>query len=256
MREVSRALALDPLNEKATGLLMQLFTEPPRELPGDAAREMNQAGRADQQRSARIAAMLYLTWFLYLPLALYQGIRDARLYVLISLAFLAAALAFARVARSRKASGEEYASVVAAMLAASSLAATAGPFVIVPTIVLANMAGFLLQVGRARRWLVIVLGCFAVVGPLALEWAGFVPPSYAFHDDRLEMLPRLLDLPKGVSLGVLSGVHVMLIVTASVFFARFRGSLRRAEEAVHINAWQLRQLVPREARAAVTDQSG
>jgi eukaryotic-like serine/threonine-protein kinase len=244
MREVTRALALDSSNVRATALLMRLLTEPPRELPAEAAEAVRATGYAHLREVARIAAFLYGIWFLCLPLLLMLGIRDARLYGLVSLAFVAAILAFGRTARSRRTSGEEYADVVVSMIAAASLATIAGSLILVPCLVVANLAGFLFQIGPRRRVLVVGLGCLAIVVPLLLERAGVLPPSYAFRDGKMAVLPHLLELTRPGAIGILTVVHMALVGAACFFFARFRALLSRAEDAAHLNGWQLRQLVP------------
>ena len=46
--------------------------------------------------------------------------------------------------------------------------------------------------------------------------------------------------------------HILVIAAAGLLFTRFRDTLDGAAEALHVNGWQLRQLVPPEARAAIS----
>ncbi len=248
MREASQALALDPTNVRATSVLMRLFTEPPRELPPAAEQEMREAAHREQRRSARTAAILYAAALVYLPFSFLQGYASPVLSVVIPCALVAAAIAFWRLARSPASSNEPIANVVFSMVAAGAVGAAAGPLVLVPTIVIGNLGGFLLQVGHKRRVLVVVLGCLAFVGPLTLQMMGVIPPSYAVHGDALAIFPRMVALS---TLG-LTVVQIGIIVGACSFFRRFRNALRQAEAQVHVNTWQLRQLIPVEARGAVS----
>jgi serine/threonine protein kinase len=251
MQEVSQALALDPSNARATGVLMRLFTVPPRELPAEAAQEMARAVHDEQRRAARTAALLYATFFLYVPAWIAQGLLSPWLSVLVPTAMLAAVLAFWRVARSRTSAGEPFATVVFAMLAASAIGTVAGPLIFVQTIVIGNLGGFVLQAGHRRRVLAIVLGCLAFAAPIGAQLAGLLPPSYAARGSALAILPHLTALPPYATL-VIAVAHVAVIFSTCIFFRRFRDSLQLAEESVHVNTWQLRQLVPLEARAAVS----
>ena len=132
------------------------------------------------------------------------------------------------------------------MLAAAALGTIAGPLVLVPTLVVGNVIGFVLQVGSRRRTFILVLGCLAFVAPVALQALGVIPPSYVARGDALAIVPHLVP-QRPVSQVVLTLVHVMLILSACVFFRRFRDARNRAEEKIHVHAWQLRQLVPIEA---------
>jgi serine/threonine-protein kinase len=44
--------------------------------------------------------------------------------------------------------------------------------------------------------------------------------------------------------------NVALVITGCAMMARFRNTLTAAEERLHVQAWQLRQLVPEQARPA------
>jgi serine/threonine-protein kinase len=60
MREVGRALALDPQNESALRTLVSLLTEPPREIPPEARAEMEESAHVQSRLAARIGGVGYL----------------------------------------------------------------------------------------------------------------------------------------------------------------------------------------------------
>jgi eukaryotic-like serine/threonine-protein kinase len=247
MRAVSQALALDPSNPRAASALMRLLTVPPRTLPASAEEEMAVAGRADQQRSSRIACVLYLTWFVYAPFILAEPGASVSLVLAVSVVFAAAAAAFWLAARGPRGSGQERLSTVAfSMLAAAALGTVAGPLVLVPTLVVGNVIGFVLQVGSRRRAMILVLGCLAFAAPVALQALGVIPPSYVAQGEALAIVHHLVP-QRPISQVVLTVVQVMVILSACVFFRRFRDARNQAEEKIHVYAWQLRQLVPIEA---------
>jgi eukaryotic-like serine/threonine-protein kinase len=255
MREVSRALALDPSSERATATLMKLFTMPARTLPREAEEELLREAHEQRRSAARTAAVLYAVCFLYVPSTLLLGVLSPVLAVLILAAFVGAVVAFVRMARSKTPTDEPIATVVFAMLAAAGVGALAGPLVLVPTVVIGNMSGFLLQAGHRRRALVIVTGCLAFAGPIALELAGVLPPSYAAEGARLAIYPRLTPMT-AYAPALLLGVHVMVIIAACIFFRRFRDVLHRTEERVQVNNWQYRQLVAAKARSVSMAPAG
>ncbi|HEY1691687.1 MAG TPA: protein kinase [Polyangiaceae bacterium] len=247
VRSVSHALALDPSNARAAAVMMKLLTEPPRTLPPQAEHELSAAERAGRRRSSRIACFLYLTWFVYAPFVLTQPGASVPLVVALSVAFGAAAAAFWRASRAgtRRVHGE-LGTVVFSMLAAASLGAVAGPLVLVPTMVVGNVIGFVLQGGSRRRAVVLALACLAFAGPVALQALRIIPASYVAKGEALAIVPHLV-AQTPASQVILILIEVMVVFAACVFFRRFRDARNRAEEEIHVHAWQLRQLVPIDA---------
>jgi len=251
MREVSQALALDPSNASAISVLLRLLTVPPRELPPEAAREALDAAHEERRRASRTAAVLYASSLACVPVVVAQGVLSPALTVLLPCTIVAAVVAFWRSSRAAAPREEGISTVVFAMLVACVAGAAAGPLILVPTIVIGNMSGFLLQNGTRRRLLVLALACLAFALPLGLQLAGVLPPSYEARGEALAVLPALTRFSTSTPV-ILASVQVAIVLSACLFFRRFRDSLQRAEERVHVNAWQLRQLVPVEAQAALS----
>jgi hypothetical protein len=125
-----------------------------------------------------------------------------------------------------------------------------GPFVLVPSLVLVNAIMFVLAPDRSRRAAVVVVSCLAVVAPALLDWAGVIPPFYRFDDESITMLPNMVHFPPLATKTTLLAFNIAMVVTACLLIGRFRDTLTRAEHRLHMQAWQLRQLVPAEAHAA------
>ena len=66
---------------------------------------------------------------------------------------------------------------------------------LVPAIAAANTLVFAVSNSPRHRFVVVALGVLPIVLPLALEWLGVVPPSYAFTEQGLVILPRMAGLP-------------------------------------------------------------
>jgi serine/threonine-protein kinase len=119
-----------------------------------------------------------------------------------------------------------------------------GPLVLVPSLLAVNAAGFMLAPRRLVRWLSLAITSSAVLVPLLLEWLGVLSPSYLFEGGRMVIVPHLNDLPAVPSLVVVATISVGIIINSALFLSRVRATLNQAEERLHLNAWQLRQLVP------------
>jgi serine/threonine-protein kinase len=76
MREVNRALALDPGHEGALSTMLALLLDPPREIPEEAEVEYAAAIKRGRMESERAGAWAYLAWFVVTPIFLHMGIRS------------------------------------------------------------------------------------------------------------------------------------------------------------------------------------
>jgi serine/threonine-protein kinase len=92
MQAVGRALGLDPGNRDAIATLVGLLEQPPRDLPPQAAAEVDEAHQAHQRLAARGGALGFMSWFFYLPLLLVMGVRDVFSLGVSTVLMLAAAL--------------------------------------------------------------------------------------------------------------------------------------------------------------------
>jgi serine/threonine-protein kinase len=251
LRDVGRAIALDPTNENAVRTLMRLMTEPPREMPPEARATMLAETRRSMRVGSKIAAVAYLTWFVYSPLMFWMGMRSWTAWLLGSAAWLcASAVAYTNVRRPRRDGKVDLWTAVAGVVAVSLTSTLFGPYVIVPS--MAAIGAMLLHLApdRSRRVVIVVLNCLAIAVPTVLQWLGLVPSSYVFAHGALTIQPVMLYLPPVPTHLFLLVSNVALVITGCAMMARFRNTLTAAEERLHVQAWQLRQLVPEQARPA------
>jgi eukaryotic-like serine/threonine-protein kinase len=251
LREVGRAIALDPTNEDAVRTLMRLMTTPPAVMPREAREAMAADARRSLRAGVRLAGMGYLTWFAYLPFMLWMGIRSWPAWIACSAAWLVAAGTAFSIARRPPRDGTR--PMLLTMTGALGVATTSticGPYVLVPT--LAAIGTMLLHMGPGRggRGLPVIANCLAIAVPAALQWLGAMPTSYLFGADGVTIVPGMLSFPPLPTHVFMLTANVAVIVTASLMMGRFRDTLHDVEEKLHVQAWQLRQLVPEEVRPA------
>jgi hypothetical protein len=84
-----------------------------------------------------------------------------------------------------------------------------------------------------------------------LEWTGVVPPSIAFRDGTIVLLPRAVAFSSRFTLPMLVAINAALIVVPALIAARVRDYAARVELRAFESASHLLQLLPREAQAAV-----
>jgi serine/threonine-protein kinase len=251
LHEVGRAIALDPTNEDAVRTLMRLMTVPPRVPPPEAHAAIVAERRSSMRMAARVAMIAYLMWFAYLPLMLWMGIRSWTAWSVASAAWLVAAAFAFRAWRNPSREGKpDMAMTVAGVTAVATTSTMFGPYVLVPT--LAAMGAMLLHMApnRGHRVPVVVMNCLAIAVPAALQLSGVVPASFAVSNDAITVAPVMLSFPPVPTHVFLVVACVTLVIIASAMIARFRNVVTRVEEHLHVQAWQLRQLVPEQVRPA------
>jgi eukaryotic-like serine/threonine-protein kinase len=242
--EVSSALAFDPANTDARRVLLELLTEPPPRLPPDAEKELTDRGTAAMQRNSKPYGLLFLSWFLLVPLLVWKGCSVWYLAPQAACFAAAAASLFrsgwppARPAKLRDA-------LFCTSLAIASLGLMFGPLILVPTLLLGNAVGFLLEPTRGvGRTTIIGVSCAAMLLPLGLEWAGLVAPSYVLDHGRLAVASRGMPFDRW-TVGILALVTTAGILMAAALFRTVADNARAAERQQILHAWRLRQLVPR-----------
>jgi len=245
LREVGRALALDPANAEAMATLVALLTEPPREAPEEVISEMRASSRDTHRGTARGALVGYLAWFLFVPFGFWMGVRNVAASAIASgLWALAAVSAYAALRRPDPRGHLHRVGLIATATAASATCLVCGPYVLVPTLAVINVMLWLLVSERSLRPLIIALGCLTVLAPAALDWTHLVR-FYNFRDGRVTILQGMLDFPPAGTHALLFAASLALVGVAAVLITRFRDNLTEAEFRLHVQAWQLRQLVPR-----------
>ena len=243
LREVGRALALDPANEAATATLVRLLTAPPLSMPDEALAELNDSSHATRRANSRGVMLGYLAWFLLMPLEIWMGVRSPALLLVSGLLWAAAGAASYRTLRRPSTHGPSaYLALGATAAAACMTSAVCGPFVLVPALAVINVMLWILVSDRSLRRTIVGLGVLTILVPAVLEWTR-VLRFYNFRDGRVTMLQGMLDFPPVPTHAFLAAATLALVGIAASVTVRFRDTLTAAERQLLLHAWQLRQLV-------------
>ncbi len=251
LREVGAALALNPGHRGAKEAMMRLLLEASAELPAEARAEFEAQSKAIDGVTRRGMVIAYSTYLLMAPALFCLGVRDYRLLGLVMvLAALAPAVAWWV---SRSAPGERKDTSYLAVFVTSTLFISAsslfmGPFILVPSMITSNTIAFVAFGERRHRPIILSASVLALVVPLLLQAAGAMPTAYAFSADGMLVVPRLVSFPAAATQGFLLVANLMLVLIPALTIARVRDSLAKNEERVFAHAYNLRQLLPSEAR--------
>jgi hypothetical protein len=212
---------------------------------------MLRESRRSIRTGAFVAMIAYLMWDAYLPLMLWMGMRSWTAWLAASAAWLVAAGHAFRAYRNPSRDGRPDWPMVFGGVAGVTMTSTLfGPYVFVPTLAAIGATLLHMAPSRAHRVPAVLLNCAAIAAPAALQLAGVLPQTYVFDHDAITVVPFMLSFPPVPTHVFLLVASVSLVVIASVILARFRNMMTRIEERLHVQAWQLRQLVPENVRPA------
>jgi serine/threonine-protein kinase len=243
IRELARALALEPANQEHVATFAEIMSTPPRTTPPEVGARIEAQQQGVIRGGARYAALAALSWFLFLPPILALGVRRADYMLLAAIpAAVSAALAVAAARQLPSRRLVQCAAVAAIMLAGVAVSRIAGPLILVPTILASWAIVMQLNPDRVVRRFSLALGMLLLVAPVVLELAGVVPSSYAFEDGKLIVLPQMTELPRLGTFGFVTLANLGLAALPAIVVARLRSELSRAQERELLQAWQFRRL--------------
>jgi hypothetical protein len=253
LQDVGRAIALDPSNAEAMRTLVRLLTEPPRQIPAEARAELARAHSRSLATGGRAIGYAFLTGLLFTPVSLWMKIQSWQASILLTAAWLLAAVVSFVGARRPDSAGKPGLPILfAGALAIACTASLFGPFFLLPgLVVIYGMMFTLLPPDRSRRSIVLTLCLLAIVFPVVLEKAGVLPQPYDIREDAITIHAGMLHFPPVPTEIFLLFTSVAVVVIACFMTASVRDALTAAEERLHVLAWQLRQMVPREAHLSV-----
>jgi serine/threonine-protein kinase len=253
-----RALALDPEHAGAGHTLMELMLHPPRQLPAEVERELAREAISESQQEGRLGASSYLAVLVFTPLLMWAGLRDWWILgALIATCLLLAGWAYFYGRTATPKGWHLTFALLANTLALALLSRMFGPYVIVPGLACGSAVMFSIH-QRDRMWVPLVLASCAagVLLPLAGEWLGVLQSSYAFEGGAMIVLPNLIELPETAVHALLTLATVGIIAMPTLLISLLRRELLRVRRDLHVQRWQLGQLVPERARAAATSSGG
>lgn len=254
MRDVGNALALDPKNRTALETMTKLLAHPPKEMPPEAAAALEKSRNELMRVTARMGAFVFGTWFLWLPLVVWMGVRAWAPLAVASLAFGASLVLCLVEARPTHVPNDRYSGAILffACIGFAAMSRLFGSLVLLPTALFAAAVVYAQNYFRPIFSTVsFVFGAAVMIGPTALEHFGILAPSYTFDDAGMRIAPNVTSFPKGPTIVLLLVANVFVIASVWRLTRRIQRALADAEGRVAVHGWHLRLMVPEEARHAV-----
>ena len=254
LREVGRALGYDPSNKEALGTLVRLLTAPPRERPREVVAEERAALLRRIRQGGVAVAVVYGIIALNAWVSWAVGMREFHVFRVPQMMWpVASALGLVALWRPTY-----LALLLAGLVGIVTTTYTTelySPFLIIPIILAMHSALFAFTGSRKLRYGIVTA---TVIGwTLSVYGSRFGIFSETVHmaDGLIQIRSSALDMPLGrLTAYMYVGVLCMLIGPAVVVGA-LRGAWQRSEDALRLQAWQLRRLVATEETKIDTEVS-
>jgi serine/threonine-protein kinase len=256
VNQVGQAVALDASSREAVELMTALIVEPPRELPPEVASTVHDAEiRMSRERSRR-AIWPFLSLFALTPMIPLFGVASWLELVLI---YVATTLMMATSSVNwRVAAVPLWLFLSVQLVSVTMFSRIASPFLMTPTLLAAMLLGatsipWLID----RRWAVLVVSLAGLLVPLALEAAGVFGDTWWFTDGvGLTTTSTVFEATGTINmLGTVIG-SIAMVVLVSQYALGIARDRREALRALQIQAWHLKQLLPREGKRPTIDPDG
>jgi serine/threonine-protein kinase len=245
MKAAGRALALDPESRDAADLISRLMLEPPRDPPPALRAELAASEIAVQRRQGRVATWSFAAVLAYLGAAAWNGLTD---WVLIgAIAAFTLVLASAAYLVSRRAMPSYVMLLVSCgnALLVALMSRAFGPLLVVPavTCVMAlSLTSYPQNIDRAR--VVIALLAIGWLGPVALEWAGVLVPTWQVVEGAVISTSSMIEIGGAPTAALLVFANLAAIVVSGLFANALAVSRRDAQRQSEIREWHWKQLLP------------
>lgn len=254
IREVGRALALDPDNDDALHTMVGLLATAPRELPPEARAEIEASRRAAARRGSMIGTIVYALFFVCFVAFYGLPIIDWPLMMAVHGCILTAfVLSFVHWRRLVMSDLAPFGAFVASSVGIALCTRIVGLFVVLPALALANVVAtsMKLRFSRRLRRSVLTIGMLSVLGPYALETVGILAPTLVLEHGHLAIQSYAVRFEHpALLLAFFALVSTVAIIAGATAMRNVRTSFERQEEQIVSQAWHFRQLAPPRTHAS------
>ena len=245
MREAGSALALDPTLTAAAELVGRLMLEPPKTTPPEVDAAILDDDVKTMQGNARVGIYAYVSFFAFMPMVWWIAPQGSPWVLAISMLILLNMAICFWGSRVNPLGKEGIIGISNAILHAVT-ARMYTPFLIAPG--LAAMSAMAIMFTPTRSRLTSMAGmvglpALAVLGPFLLERFGVLPLTTTV-DHRGILLDAVAVAGNETATLTVAALYVLGLIAAAAGMARgMRSRERAAKKILHLQAWQLRQLV-------------
>ena len=258
MREAARAIALDPTNRVAQNVLARLLLEPPRDVPPEARRRIDDERQRNGRQMLSAGAWVYLGFLVLLPIFKLVGVVATMPFVITAMLVAALAVACALAARGSRPLGIPLLTSYITLHCSTQIALGIfmGPLLILPMLVVGSLAVMLVMPSVNAPKRIFAFHLVGIATPLVLEWIGAVPSTYHVVSGTLVIHPWAVSLSSQSLIVAVLATLVVNMVGVTAISVSHRKDQEYAQERVHVQSWHLAQLVPEAGYVPVSESPG
>lgn len=243
LSEVGRALALDPADALALGLLQRLLTHPPQRVPDEIEARV-QANLRERERLGLGSVLMSSSAMLFLiPMVLVMGVRSVWMVTALIALALGSMVMRWWVSQPSTAIRWRYVTQLLILGLFFFFGRLLGPLWGITLPLLSHAIFNSLSTHPGLRRFALVTSCGLLLSMVCLEHLGVLAPTYSATSEGLLVRPNLADLPRGPTELMLLGVSLFHIVSSSLNMSRLPRRLLAAERQRELYTWQLSQLL-------------
>ena len=244
MRDAGRALALDPTLHRAGELITRMMLEPPPELPAEVVKAFDQESAEVVRRTSSAAAIASANFLVFAPLlaVVGQGARPFELALMATLSLMGIAFLMWMRRPGRQFLAAPVLVIHVLIIAVVSHLYT--PFFLGPGTAAVVAMGFMTGPQYAKRqatW-VATIAFAGVLLPFMAEQVGWLPSSFQVGEGFATIRSPLFHPGSGMY-AMMILFTAALIASCVVMTRSLKSAERSARQHMHMQAWQLRQLV-------------
>ncbi|MFN0246570.1 MAG: serine/threonine-protein kinase [Kofleriaceae bacterium] len=248
MREAASALALDPKLAPAAELLGRLMLEPPRTTPPEVEKEILESDIATMKDNARAGIRYYVMFLAFMPFLFFIAPPSSP-WVLALSGMTTINVLISWWGSKTQPLGKEWIIAVSNTITLAVVSHMYTPYLIAPGLAAMSIMAIVFTPTRSPLTTasgMFVMSVLAVLGPWVLELAGVLPTTMRVDTEGLWLSAVAISGEyEKLSLGLGALFVVALMLAAVGISSNMRERERAAKRALHLQAWQLRQLVPR-----------
>ncbi len=121
-----------------------------------------------------------------------------------------------------------------------------GSLIIVPAmtcIMALSLMSYPQNINRAPRFILLLVASWMT--PVILEWTGVLAPTWRVVEGAIISTSSMLEVGGDATVALMIFAHVMTIIVFVLFANKVAVARRDAQRQVEIQAWHLRQLLPK-----------
>jgi hypothetical protein len=250
LRAAARALALDPASREPADLVGRLMLEPPKTIPPEVETSLERLDLETLTTSARFGLFVAVAYLAFFPMLYWIGFRDLW-YLLVGPAISIFIIWAELVVAPRNPFLSGYLAIAGNLAMFAMFAWMTSPIIVGPGPAVILVTLLATHQRLVRTWWLAAMVLVATLMPWLAELFGSASRTSVVGGDIVLHTVATELGPFATMVGLV--VYLVALVTLAALIARLQDDERRvARQKLELQAWQLKQLVPRSSGEVVT----